>query len=279
MHKGDTTSPYEQITGKRPTLTRLRVFGCQVFVKDTEGRTAKLRNDVHTGIFLGYTKTTKNIYYLDDVTKVIKIASHVRFDEMMVRRNNSSPNAEALHAAVHQLPFDDSPIAAPDIVIRKTPFRHSKKYVIEVKCNHPTFGIEPQLCSVHNRIFVSSILPNSSFLTIKRAKHLKGSYILSVGGCPVHNVLDFEKACESSRFNSRTNLVEIILAHEQYVNVKLTHERMPLMHHDQLHAVMRVILEAGEGTHETDHRTIHQMEKVRPAFSDGNKDKLQTKEE
>jgi hypothetical protein len=34
------------------------------------------------GIFLGYTVTEHNIYYQDLITKKIKIAAHVSFDEV-----------------------------------------------------------------------------------------------------------------------------------------------------------------------------------------------------
>jgi hypothetical protein len=44
-------------------------------------RPAKLDTHAAMGIFLGYTSTDTSIYYQDIVSKKIKIATHVVFDE------------------------------------------------------------------------------------------------------------------------------------------------------------------------------------------------------
>ena len=59
----------------------------------------------------------KNMYYLDAMTKTIKIASHVRFDKMMVSCSKELPNARVLHLVVHNLPFDDKKIYKPDLKV------------------------------------------------------------------------------------------------------------------------------------------------------------------
>jgi dUTP pyrophosphatase len=74
-------TPYEAYTGKRPNLTKLRLFGCPLVARKPGRRPAKV--DIHAarGIFLGYTATDNNVYYKDDLTKRIKVATHVTFDE------------------------------------------------------------------------------------------------------------------------------------------------------------------------------------------------------
>jgi hypothetical protein len=74
-------TPYQAYTGKQPNMEQLRVFGCPVVIKNPGKRPTKL--DIHTsnGRFLGYTATTKNIYYMDNQTRRIKIAAHCVFDE------------------------------------------------------------------------------------------------------------------------------------------------------------------------------------------------------
>ena len=42
---------------------------------------AKVDNWSSNGIFVGYTATTKNIYYIDDETNIVKIGVHAIFDE------------------------------------------------------------------------------------------------------------------------------------------------------------------------------------------------------
>jgi len=80
-HGQRTLSPYEIIHGRIPDVSRLRVFGCRVYVRPPGRRPSKL--DIHAvkGIFLGYTATFKQIYYLESSSNKIKVASHVHFDE------------------------------------------------------------------------------------------------------------------------------------------------------------------------------------------------------
>lgn len=80
-HTATNTTPYQAYTGVKPSTKYIRVFGCPVITKFPGKRAAKL--DLHTsqGIFLGYTATDKNIYFMDTTTRRIKIATHCIFDE------------------------------------------------------------------------------------------------------------------------------------------------------------------------------------------------------
>ncbi len=80
-HAATGETPHLSYTGYKPNATHLRVFGCPVFVKNPGRRPYKLDLHTATGRFLGYTATNKNIIYIDDVTKRIKIATHCVFDE------------------------------------------------------------------------------------------------------------------------------------------------------------------------------------------------------
>jgi hypothetical protein len=80
-HHAIHKTPYEAYKGNRPSLKHLRIFGSPVTARNPGRRPAKL--DVHAshGIFLGYTATDHNVYYLDSNTKKVKISMHVIFDE------------------------------------------------------------------------------------------------------------------------------------------------------------------------------------------------------
>ena len=52
-------TPYEALTGSQPNLTRLRIFGCRVFVRKPNIKKAKLDYNTSNGIFVGYTATNK----------------------------------------------------------------------------------------------------------------------------------------------------------------------------------------------------------------------------
>ena len=98
IHRGTNQVPLTQYTGKRPNARRLRIFGCPVIVRNLGKKAAKL--DLHTsaGRFLGYTATDKNIIFMDSVTKRIKTATHVVFDEagMTLPANDLPPSAKIL---------------------------------------------------------------------------------------------------------------------------------------------------------------------------------------
>ena len=89
-------SPYEALTGLKPNLSQLRVWGCRVNVKIPGKRRAKLDDLSATGIFLRYTATDKNIVYLDLKTNQEKIASHVVFDEANYTAEKTTPGNKSL---------------------------------------------------------------------------------------------------------------------------------------------------------------------------------------
>ena len=97
-HQATGTTPYYAWTGRKPSAKLLRIFGCPVVVKNPGPRPAKLDHHTSSGIFLGYMATDNNIYYRDNQTKRIKIATHVQFDEvsMTIPKSELSPAIVAL---------------------------------------------------------------------------------------------------------------------------------------------------------------------------------------
>ena len=91
-------TPFELYTSKTPDLSSLRVFGCQVYVRDSQKRKAKLDSNVRHGIYLGHTATPKNIHYRDHKTGFFKTGTHVIYDEahMTLAREKIPPAAVAL---------------------------------------------------------------------------------------------------------------------------------------------------------------------------------------
>ena len=89
-------SPYELLTGLKPNLSQLRVWGCRINVKIPGKRKAKLDDLSATGLFLRYTATDKNIVYLDLKTNQEKIASHVVFDEANFTADTITPGYKSL---------------------------------------------------------------------------------------------------------------------------------------------------------------------------------------
>ncbi len=97
-HGSQETTPHGAMGNSRSNLSKLKTFGCRVYVKSPGRHQHKLDWDnVFTGIFLGYTSTLSQIYYLDLRTKRIKTAIHCKFDEGM----NDLPDSELTPNARH----------------------------------------------------------------------------------------------------------------------------------------------------------------------------------
>ena len=97
-HASLNTTPFQAFTGKRPNLSRLRIFGSRVYAKKTGDRPAKLDQHAAEGIFLSFSATDSNIYFIDDDSGRVKIGQHVVFDEahMTVPAGHAPLAAQAL---------------------------------------------------------------------------------------------------------------------------------------------------------------------------------------
>ena len=97
-HASLNTTPFQAFTGKRPNLSRLRIFGSRVYAKKSGDRPAKLDHHAAEGIFLCFSATDSNIYFIDDNTGKVKVGQHVVFDEahMTVPAGHAPLAAEAL---------------------------------------------------------------------------------------------------------------------------------------------------------------------------------------
>ena len=79
-HKFQKT-PFEALTGRKPNLKHLKIFGSRVIAKKPGQRRARLDDHTSSGIFLHHTSSTSISKYLDENTNREKIASHLEYDE------------------------------------------------------------------------------------------------------------------------------------------------------------------------------------------------------
>ena len=72
------STPYTELTGTRPNMESIRIFGSPITTRKPGCRPVKLDNHCYNGIFLRFTKTLKNIVYLDRDTRKIKTTTYHR---------------------------------------------------------------------------------------------------------------------------------------------------------------------------------------------------------
>jgi hypothetical protein len=193
-HGDRSSSPYELIHGRKPNISRLRVFGCDVFVCPPGRRPSKL--DIHAirGRFLGYTSTLKQIYYLEYATSKIKVAANVRFDEGMstVSLDQLPPDVLQLRRALGQstpqsLSSDDDTSAPEDIDILTStdlfPVTFTHEFTIkesDIYAEYDTLGFILKEDPTLRRCYIADILPRSTAATFPRwrLKLVVSSYVL-----------------------------------------------------------------------------------------------------
>jgi hypothetical protein len=192
-HGERPASPFELIRGKQPDLSKLRVFGSNVYIRPPGRRPSKLEPHAIQGRFLGYTSTLKQIYYLENNTNKIKIAAHARFDEGMssVPLDQLPPFATQLRRSLGQAVHirDDSDIGDPgDLDIMASPsqfpvtFQHTFQIRLsDISNEFDTLGFILQDDPILNRCYIKDILPRSTAATYPRWRsRLIGCFILCI---------------------------------------------------------------------------------------------------
>ena len=83
--RGSAMSSDERASGKRTDLSRIKIFGCRIWVVRHLRRRGKYVVESRRGRFLGYKPglSTKNVIWVDDDTGRVKYDYHHRFDEGM----------------------------------------------------------------------------------------------------------------------------------------------------------------------------------------------------
>lgn len=115
-------TPYECMTGTKPNLKMMRVFGSPITTRKPSKRPVKLDTHCYHGRFLRFAKTMRNIVYLDDKTKRIKTTAFATFDEAQYSRANRSKGATRLFAINTQQDDECDPTNIKDtsITVRTT---------------------------------------------------------------------------------------------------------------------------------------------------------------
>src|SRR5271154_6643818 len=74
-------TPQEAYTNKKPDVSHLREFGCDVWVLDESGTRSKLDPKSKKMIFVGFMDRPKAIRYYDAKNRSIKVSRNIVFNE------------------------------------------------------------------------------------------------------------------------------------------------------------------------------------------------------
>ena len=77
----DYMTPYERVNGKKPDLSRLRIFGSRVQVQSAGKRKMKLDSICSSGLFITYKGTDKICYIVNEDRRNERASTHVSFDK------------------------------------------------------------------------------------------------------------------------------------------------------------------------------------------------------
>ncbi|KAK1661354.1 hypothetical protein QYE76_049513 [Lolium multiflorum] len=74
-------TPYELLTGNKPNVMYIRVFGCKCLVKNNKGKLGKFETRTIEGIFVGYAENSHAYRYYNRSTGTIEVSCDVEFLE------------------------------------------------------------------------------------------------------------------------------------------------------------------------------------------------------
>jgi hypothetical protein len=74
-------SPFERWTGKKPDLSKIKIFGCTAYMHIPNQQRRKLDPKAQKMIFVGYQGYSDNCRLFDPKTRKITVAASVKFDE------------------------------------------------------------------------------------------------------------------------------------------------------------------------------------------------------
>lgn len=78
---GNNKTPYEAITGNKPSIKHLRIFGSDVIYSNTDPKRAKFDGRGVRGIFVGFTEKTKGFVIYDPEQRKLKVTLAPHFYE------------------------------------------------------------------------------------------------------------------------------------------------------------------------------------------------------
>jgi hypothetical protein len=138
-HGDRPSSPYEMCGAPLPNLAKLRTFGCRIHVQPTTARYGRVVPNSRLGVFLGYSRSLKIMYYFDLGSSTVKTATHARFDEGMNDLDEPPPNVKILQNLTSDGTIDPDRLLLPPSIwkCRTTRSNGSTNYHLPSRASTP----------------------------------------------------------------------------------------------------------------------------------------------
>ena len=81
LHKHLNKTPYEILTGNKPSIHYFRVFGCKCYILKKGNRLSKFEPRAFEGIFVGYGTDSHTYRVYNKTTGLVSETCNVKFDE------------------------------------------------------------------------------------------------------------------------------------------------------------------------------------------------------
>ena len=132
----DGVTPYQALTGRKPDVKHLRIFGCICYAHIPKDERKKLDSKSVKCIFLGYGSEVKGFRLYDLTKKGILYSRDVIFDEEQhgVQKEKTAveteaPTVEIFHPEDSHLEDDDDKVNNPEPTVWRSAREISTKYV------------------------------------------------------------------------------------------------------------------------------------------------------
>ena len=136
LHTVIHKTPYQAWTDNVPSYNDMKIWGCQVYIINTDVTRTKLENRTYVGLFMKFASTTKIIVYYNPRTKKFGRTSHAYFDELNIGMHNLTYTQTPIPGTtlISSFPKIPNDIILPDIKsdITKLPILNDPPVTYEI---------------------------------------------------------------------------------------------------------------------------------------------------
>ena len=262
MARGDRPAPaITMCTGRRMNLSLLKIFGSRICASPTSKRDAKVDVHARSGVFLGCKGSFRKACYCDDVSRKVKTARHVAFDEGWNDSLRPPPCVRFLKGSVDMEHVNlDSTLENLDISL--SPFNKiSVVNCILQPARGTPLGFQVEQCPKYFRACISAFARSFGKYSKDQAnKQLLGACISKIGDRPIFSPHDVDVALRHCMASATPpSSLPIHLAMDE--KARLSESRPPALHLRpvDLRRAAALPLVAGEGNAQQQRRLLREL--------------------